>query len=55
MGTCRTIPDSLRRFQTVFQISWAPAGDFKTVCDGAKTIWAPAEDNQPVCDGARES
>ncbi|KAH3852238.1 hypothetical protein DPMN_094739 [Dreissena polymorpha] len=44
-----TIPDSFRRFQKVSLTNWAPAGDFKTDCDAAKTI-ALAEDNQTVCD-----
>ncbi|KAH3720763.1 hypothetical protein DPMN_063667 [Dreissena polymorpha] len=58
LGTCRTIPDSLRRFQNVSQIIWetprqcamvsvsksggAPAGHSQIVYDGAKTVWEPA-------------
>ncbi|KAH3851266.1 hypothetical protein DPMN_093746 [Dreissena polymorpha] len=55
LGTCKTIPDSLRRFQKVSHSSWTPAGDSKTVCDGAKTIWAAAEEIQTVCNVVRES
>ncbi|KAH3866175.1 hypothetical protein DPMN_029232 [Dreissena polymorpha] len=49
LSSDRSLPPTPRLLK-VSLTNWAPAGDFKTDFDGAKTI-APAEDNQTVCDG----
>ncbi|KAH3851262.1 hypothetical protein DPMN_093742 [Dreissena polymorpha] len=57
LGTCARLPYSLRRCQTVSQTCRTRAGDFQTVCDGAKTVSqtgeAPARDSFEVCDGTK--
>ncbi|KAH3700798.1 hypothetical protein DPMN_075778 [Dreissena polymorpha] len=39
------LQETLRRCQTVSQTVGAPAGESKTVCDGAKTVRTPAGDS----------
>ncbi|KAH3880081.1 hypothetical protein DPMN_003993 [Dreissena polymorpha] len=43
LGTCTSLPYSLRRCQTVSQTGGAPAGNSYTVCDGAKTVYQTGE------------
>ncbi|KAH3700235.1 hypothetical protein DPMN_075207 [Dreissena polymorpha] len=54
-GTCRRLPDSLRRCQDILPGRQGTCKRLLEVWDGAKTLWAPAGVPETVCEGVRKS